>query len=94
MNSEKRGVFGARKVRTPGFVDYSSSSGSTSSDDSTENAFSEKSLVESNKRTLLGGKSPENQAQQVSMTQSCAAQCWNPYHLSDVFVADTLKDIF
>ena len=34
----------------------------------TENAFSEKSLVESNKRTLLGGKSPENQAQQVSMT--------------------------
>ena len=62
MNSEKRGVFGARKVRTPGFVDYSSS------DDSTENAFSEKSLVESNKRTLLGGKSPENQAQQVSMT--------------------------
>ena len=34
----------------------------------TENAFSEKSLVESNKRTLLGVKSPENQAQQVSMT--------------------------
>ena len=34
----------------------------------TENAFSEKSLVESNKQTLLRGKSPENQAQQVSMT--------------------------
>ena len=64
MNSE----LGARKVRTPGFVDYSSSSSSTSSDDSTENAFSEKSLVESNKQTLLRGKSPENQAQQVSMT--------------------------
>ena len=44
MNSEKRGVFGARKVRTPGFVDYSSSSGSTSSDDSTENALSGEKL--------------------------------------------------
>ena len=68
MNSEKRGVFGARKVRTPGFVDYSSSSGSTSSDDSTENAFSEKSLVESNKQTLLAGKSPKNKSQKVSIT--------------------------
>ena len=44
MNSEKRGVFGARKVRTPGFIDYSSSSGSTSSDDSTENALSGEKL--------------------------------------------------
>ena len=37
----------------------------------TENAFLEKSLVESvsNKRTLLAGKSPKNKAQKVSITE-------------------------
>ena len=37
----------------------------------TENAFLEKSLVDSisNKRTLLAGKSPKNKAQKVSITE-------------------------
>ena len=56
MNSDKRGYLGHKKSEH-----LVLSSRSTSSDNSTENVFLEKSLVVSvsNKRTLLAGKSPK-----------------------------------